>query len=328
MAHLLDPFGNPIDFDRLRQEESGPTVTGVRPVLSDHPWVGMTPFRLGQALRAAEEGDAVAQGEIAEDMEERDPHYRAVLSTRRLQVSQLPITIEAAGDEADDQRAADLARELLLDSGVIADYLFDQLDAVAKGYSVGEIVWRTGTRRWEPARIEWRDPRWFRFDPADGRTLLLRGGAGGLGTDEPLKPFGYVAHIHKTKSGLPIRGGLMRPAAFLVLFKSLDVKSWLEFLEGFGQPVRLGKYRPGATDKDKDALLRAVRSMWKDSAAILPEGMAIEWLEVKSTGTTTRQQDFADWVDRQLSKLVLGQTGTTDVGQHVGTAKAHEHVKD
>lgn len=324
---LVDQFGHPISRQRLVEEESGPTVTGVRQILSDHPWQGMTPQRLAAVLRAAEEGDAGAYLEVAEEIEEKDLHYRSVLGTRRLQVSQLPITVEAASDQAEDQADADFVREHLVDSGLVSDYLFDMLDAVGKGYSVGEIIWRTGDL-WLPARIEWRDPRWFEFDRVDGRTLLLKGGAAGTCPAEPLKPYGYVVHVHKTKSGLPIRGGLARAACWLALFKNLDVKAWVELLEGFGQPTRLGKYHSGATEADKAKLLRAVRSMWKDSAAIIPEGMAVEWLEAKITGNTTLQQDFADWADRQVSKAVLGQTGTTDVGQHVGTAKAHNQVKE
>ncbi|HYG91196.1 MAG TPA: DUF935 domain-containing protein [Azospirillum sp.] len=326
MAQLLDQYGNPIDTSRLTEEEAGPTVAGVRQVISDHPWQGMTPRRLGQVMLAAEEGDADAYLEVAEEIEEKDLHYRAVMGTRKLQVSQLPVTVEAASDEPADQEDADFVREHLVDTGVVSDYLFDQLDALGKGYSVGEIIWKRDLL-WLPTRIEWRDPRWFEF-ARDGRTLLLKGGVTGIGAAEPLKPYGYVVHYHKTKSGLPIRGGLARPAAWLILFKVFDVKSWVEFLEGFGQPVRLGKYKPGASKEDKAALLRAVRSMWKDSAAIIPDSMLVEWLEAKVTGNTTLQQDFADWVDRQVSKLVLGQTGTTDVGQHVGTAKAHDKVKD
>lgn len=328
-SSLIDPItGKPIEYDRLEVEESGPTVAGLRQIVSDHPWQGMTPHRLGQVMRAAEQGDSEAYLAVAEEIEEKDLHYRAVLSTRKLQVSQLPVTAEAASDDPQDQDDADFVREHLIDSGIVSDYLFDQLDGIGKGFSVGEIIWRTDTGLWLPARIEWRDPRWFEFDRVDGRTLLLKGGVEGVGPAQSLKPYGYLTHIHKTKSGLPIRGGLARPAAWLILFKVFDIKSWVEFLEGFGQPVRLGKYKPGASKEDKATLLRAVRSMWKDSAAIIPDSMMIEWLEASVTGNTTLQQDFADWVDRQISKLVLGQTGTTDVGQHVGTAKAHDKTKD
>ena len=312
----------------MTEEESGPTIGGVRQIVGDHPWQGLTPARLANILRQAEDGDATAYLEVAEEMEEKDLHYRSVLATRRLQVSQLPITVEAATDEASDQAAADLVRERLVDSGVVSDYLFDMLDAIGKGYSVGEIIWQTSAKAWSPERIEWRAPQWFEFAREDGQTPLLKGGVDGLGMPEPLKPFGYVFHVHRTKSGLPIRGGLARAAAWLALFKNFDVKAWIEFLEGFGQPVRLGKYHSGANDKEKRELLRAVRSMWKDSAAIIPDSMMIEWMEAKVTGNTTLQQAFADWADRQMSKAILGQTGTTDVGQHVGTADAHERVRE
>ncbi|CUW41131.1 Mu-like prophage FluMu protein gp29 [Magnetospirillum sp. XM-1] len=327
-SSLVDQYGRPIEYGRLTEEESGPTLAGVRQILSDHPSSGLTPRRLASLLIAAEQGDADAYLELAEDMEEKDLHYRAVLGTRKLQVSQLPITVEAASDDAADQKMADLVREHLVESGVVEDYLFDMLDAVGKGYSVGEIIWRTDGGIWRPARVEWRDPRWFEFDRRDGRTLLLKGGAAGIGMPEPLKPFGYVVHCHRTKSGLPVRGGLARAVAWMYLFKNFDIKSWVEFLEVFGQPVRIGKYHAGASDADKAILLRAVRSIARDVAAIIPDSMAMELVEAKISGTITVQKEFAEFADSQVSKAVLGQTGTTDVGQHVGTAKAHDKVKD
>ncbi len=333
---LLDQYGNPIDTSRLAREESAPTITGVRQILSDHPAQGLTPVKLARILLEAEQGDATSYLELAEEMEEKDLHYGSVLRTRKLQVSQLPITVEAASDEAVDQKAADLVRELLVDTDVVSDYLFDQMDAVGKGYSVGEIIWQTGASRWAPSRIEWRDPRWFEFDRADGRTLLLRGGpssdagyaGGGIGTAAPLKPYGYVVHYHRTKSGLPIRGGLARAVAWLYLFKNYDIKAWVEFLEVFGQPIRVGKYKAGATPEEKATLLRAVRNIAKDAAAIIPDSMLVELIEAKVTGNVTVQQGFADWCDKQVSKAVLGQTGTTDNGQYSGTANVHDGVKD
>lgn len=328
-SSLIDPVtGRPIEYDRLTEEESGPTLAGVRQILSDHPSSGLTPRRLASILIEAEQGNADAYLELAEDMEEKDLHYRAVLGTRRLQVSQLPITVEAASDETADQKIADLVREHLVDSGVIGKYLFDMMDAVGKGFSVGEILWSTTASLWAPTRIEWRDPRWFQFDRIDGRTLLLKGGAAGMGMPEPLKPFGYIVHTHRTKSGLPIRGGLARAVAWLYLFKNFDIKAWVEFLEVFGQPIRLGKYHSGASEPDKATLLRAVRNLHKDAAAIIPDSMMVELIEAKISGTITVQKEFAEWADKQVSKAVLGQTGTTDVGQHVGTAKAHDKVKD
>jgi len=102
MARLLDQYGNPIDLTRLRQEEAGPTVTGIRQVISGHPAQGLNPVRLARLLRDAEEGDPTAYFELAEEMEEKDLHYRSVLATRKNQVAGLDITVEAASDKAED----------------------------------------------------------------------------------------------------------------------------------------------------------------------------------------------------------------------------------
>jgi phage gp29-like protein len=238
MARLLDQWGNPIDLTRLREEEAGPTVTGVRQIVSGHPADGLTPARLGQLLREAEDGAPIAYLELAEQMEEKDLHNRSVLSTRKNQVAGLEITVEAASDQAEDVCAADLVREWLW-RDTLQEELFDVLDCIGKGFSMTEILWDTTGGVWLPARLEWRAPRWFAFDPADGRTILLRSEGGALGR---LKPYGYIQHVHKSKSGLPIRGGLALAVAWMYLFKNFGVRSWVQFAEAYGRPMRIGKY--------------------------------------------------------------------------------------
>lgn len=212
MPTLYDADGNPIDKTRLVEEVAAPTVTGVRQILSGHPAQNLSPRRLAALLLAAEQGDAVAYLELAEEMEEKDLHYRSVLSTRKLQVSGLPVTVEAASDAAEDVKAADLVRDFL-STGVLANAMQDILDAVGKGFSACEILWDTEGKAWYPTSILWRDPRWFEFDRLDGVTLRLKGENG---LPEPLAPAKFITHVHKSKSGLPIRGGLC-PACGVVL---------------------------------------------------------------------------------------------------------------
>lgn len=321
---LYDADGNPIDKTRLAEEVAAPTVTGVRQILSGHPAQNLTPQRLASLLLAAEQGDALAYLELAEEMEEKDLHYRSVLSTRKLQVSGLPVKVEAATDSAEDVKAADLVRDFL-DTGVLTEAMQDILDAVGKGYSVCEILWDTEGKNWYPSAILWRDPRWFEFDRFDGVTLRLKGENG---LPEPLAPAKFITHVHKSKSGLPIRGGLARPVAWYYLFKNFGIKSWVQFAQVFGFPLRLGRYGSEATQDEKDTLLRAVRSIAQDAAAIIPDSMKIEFQTTNTSGNVAIFRGLADYFDKQISKAVLGQTGTTDVGQHVGTANAHEKVRE
>jgi len=322
---LVDQWDQPIARQDLVKEQAGPTVSGIRQYHSGHPAQGLTPVRLAAILREAEGGDATRYLELAEEMEEKDLHYVGVLGTRKRQIAQLDISVEAASDAKTDQDNADLIRDWLA-RDELEDELFDILDSVGKGYSVTEIMWDTSGRTWLPRQLLWRDPRWFRFDRADGATLRLLGEGG---RPEPLTPYKFIRHRTKAKSGIPIRGGLARVAAWSYLFKNFTVRDWVIFAERYGHPLRLGKYAPNATKEEKEILLRAVSDIASDAACIIPQGMEIEFIEAKISGNIDLFERFADWIDRQVSKAVLGQTLTTEVkGGSLAAAKVHDGVKD
>lgn len=333
-------MGKP-DPDILKSEQSSATVAGIRNIFSSHPEEGLDPQRLAVILKAAETGDVIPALDLAESMEEKYLHYRSVLGTRKLQVSALPITIEAVSTSAIDQRAADITREVL-ESAIVKGALYDVMDAVGKGYSVSEIVWDLQTGEWRPDKVLWRRPQWFIPDRVDGTTILLRGapgdGVSSLQIDQaemlrgnygsPLDFGKYITHVHRSKSGIPIRGALSRPAAWAYMFQNFTLKSWAIFLEVYGHPLRVGKYDNSASNQEKKTLLKAVQSISTDAAAIIPANMSIEFVSPPSTSGGELHKDNLEWWNQQVSKLVLGQTGTSDTGQYVGTSDAHEHVRD
>ena len=361
---LYDAYGREVDTDSLREEQAAPTLAGVRNIYSVmHPSVGLTPDRLSGILRQAEFGDPFLYLELAEEMEEKDLHYLAVLQTRKEAVAQLEVIVRAASSAVDDRRAADLVRETLSGGALqIESALFDMLDAIGKGFSATEIIWDTSGREWFPRRLAWRDPRWFLFDWISGEELLvrtlstegqsipvegeprprpahfagsglyatLRGGFGIQPLTAPLAPYKFITHIAKAKAGLPIRGGLARAAGWSYLFKNYVLKDWVTFTEVFGQPLRVGKYRAGATEQDKQTLLQAVANIGTDAAAIIPEAMMIEFTEAKQTGSAELYEGFCEYLDSQVSKAVLGQTLTTQMTSEGGSraaAEVHDAVR-
>ena len=311
---LLDQYGRPIRRAALKREVAAPSTTGVRSILPTHQSSGMTPDRVAALLQEANTpgaGSAVAYMELAEHMEEVDLHYVGVLQTRKRQVAQIGVAVEPASDSASDVADADLARAFL-GRRAIVDELIDLLDALGKGYAVAEIMWETSERQWMPSRLERRDPRWFEFDRETGRRLMLRGDAG---EPVPLDAGKFVSHVVSAKSGLPIRGGLARIAVWAWLFKSLTLKDWTRFVEAYGQPIRLGRYGPNASPEDLETLERAVANVAADAAALVPEGMSIEFVaDTTVRGRSEVYRDLIEYVDKQLSIAVLGQTLTTDSG--------------
>lgn len=325
MGNIRDWLGNLIAGRALSQEEAGPQVGGVRQWMSGHPADGMTPVKLASILRAADQGDPEAYFELAEDIEERDLHYLAQLATRRRSVAQLPITVKAASDAADHQKHAAFITTWV-EEGILRSNLFDMLDAIGKAISFLENDWQYSGIGLTPRSMTWRTQRWFTFDQADGETPLIREAGG----NRPVLQHKFVVHRSKAKSGLTIRSGIARVAVWAWMFKSFTVKDWAIFCQNYGQPIRIGKYGRGATEAEKDVLWRAVSGIAGDCAAIVPREMLIEFHEVGSKSSSTDMfERRADWLDRQISKLVLGQTTTTDAisGGH-SVAKEHRLVQE
>jgi phage gp29-like protein len=310
MVMLYDHLGKPIRTGELTKELAGPSLTGVRSVWDQSAAFGLTPYRLAGLLQSAAEGDADAYLLLAEEMEEKDLHYRCELGKRKLAVSSLPAVVEAASDEPDDVKLADEIRALIKRAG-FRSLLKDLLDGLGKGYSVCEIIWQRGAK-WQPARYEWRDPRFFVFDRLTRRRVRLRDEAN-LAEGVELAAYKFIVHLPHLKTGLPIRGGLARVAAWSWMCKNYTVKDWLAFAEVFGMPLRIGKYQSGARKEDIAILKAAVANLGSDAAAVIPESMMIELVDsVKGvSGANAMFEKLANWLDAQVSRGILGQTATT-----------------
>lgn len=276
-------------------------------------------------MRDAAEGDHTAYLTLAEEMEERDGHYASVLGTRKRAVSGLPVVVEAASDAPKDVQLADEIRALF---GRGTKGMMEHcLDALGKGFAVVEIIWDRSSTPWKPARYAWRDPRFFQFDQESRTEIRLRDEADMM-NGIPLEPYKFIRHVPQLKSGIPIRGGLARVVAWSWMFKSFGIKDWMAFAEVFGMPLRVGKYRPGEPQANIDVLKAAVANLGIDAAAVIPEGMQIEFQELaNSTAGADLFERMANWMDSQVSKAVLGQTMTADNGSSRSQAEVHNEVR-
>lgn len=313
--------------EELPREVAAPRMSSVRSIISGHPAAGIDPRRLANILRQAEDGDATSYLELAEEMEEKDLHYLSVLGTRKRAVAQLPIEVEAAGEEPHHEAQADFVRKWLK-RDMLQHEIFDILDAIGKGYSATEMIWQMRPGRWLPHELKRRDPRWFEFDRINGETLKLRTSGA---EPEALAAGKFIVHVHPAKSGLPIRGGLARAVAWGWMFKNFSIKDWVSFLETYGMPMRIGKYDNGETEDNIAILMRAVADLGSDAAAVFPKTMDVSF-EQANAGSAPGDlwKSMAQYIDDQISKAVLGQTNTTDAksgGLGSGQADVHNDVR-
>ena len=234
--------------------------------------------------------------ELAEEIEERDLHYRGVLQQRKLKAAGAALEVVAASDDEADQAIAADVREQVLQGPGFHGLLLELLDALGKGVACVEIVWRRdGSRRWLPAHYHRVDPRWLVFRDDDGETpLLMRDRISDAGEARPvsataagygwsgwtlpaddLTPGKFLYHRHKAKSGLATRGGLAYSVATMYLLKSTAVRDWWAYGELFGLPSRIGKYGRTATDDDIRILEDAIAALASDAGCVVPESVDI-----------------------------------------------------
>jgi phage gp29-like protein len=336
MGRLSGFFSNLFNAGEAKESDAGGGEQAAAvPYTNRRPWgdfsilQNLTPERLAGILNDVKRGECPAEYlELAQDIELKDLHYRSVLSTRKDAITGLEIkVIPASEDKKDMELAGAVDRDIVKNTTAkLYDLIRDMLDALAKGFSVNEIIWDTDKTPWKPRAYKFRDPRWFQYDKETGKTLMLRSPLGsGL---EPLKPFRFVIHEPHLISGNQITAGLAFPALYYWMLKNYDVTSWAAYIDRYGYPIRIGKYGRKATEQDRLTLKRAVAAIGQDFGAVIPESAVLDIVESKHAAETSNvYKHMAEWVDEQISKLVLGQTMTTDDGASLAQSRTHEEVR-
>ncbi|HWO99181.1 MAG TPA: DUF935 domain-containing protein [Methylococcus sp.] len=322
---IVDLHGNPITMQELREPQTART-SWLRREFANHPSRGLTPAKLARILEDAERGDLIAQAELGMDMEEKDAHIFAELHKRKMALVGLDWEIRPPKDaSAREKKSASALKEWIEDAFDFADIVFDAADAIGHGFSAQEITWRPEGSGWLPEKIEHRPQTWFMLDPDDRNLLRLRDQSP---AGAELWPFGWILHVHRSRSGYIGRAGLHRVLAWPFLFKNYSVRDLAEFLEIYGLPLRIGKYPVGSSEEEKRTLLQAVVNIGHNAAGIIPEGMMIEILEA-AKGASDPFQAMMNWCERSQSKAILGGTLTAEPGE-VGSrslGEVHNEVR-
>jgi phage gp29-like protein len=322
---ILGPDGQPIEVPLLTGEIAAPERVGARAIVYYSEASGLTPTRLAEIMKSANMGHAKPYLTLAYEMEERYLHYASQLQTRRLALEGGSVSVSAP--KGVDAKAVDLVESLVADP-MFADMTLALQDATGKSYSVVEPVWEFEAQALRPVKYQHRDARFFRYDEiAQERLCLLEDS--GLPGEEIKAPY-FVKHEPFLRAGVPIRRGSARSAAWAFVMQTFALQDWAAFAEIYGIPFRVGKYHSSATDRDKATLLRAVRSIANDAAAIIPEATAIEFIETNGSRGEAVFGSLIDYLDRKVSLILLGQTMTSEVSKSGGSlaqAKVQENVR-
>lgn len=261
----------------------------------------------------------------------RDGHVQATFDQRRSSVTAASWTVEPGDQSPIALEAADFVTDNLnrIDFDKVTDSM---LYGRFYGYAVAEILWQIGDGKFEWAAVKVRDRARFLFQ-GDGRCYLNMGGAvsdvaGRIycdSTDE--NPYFWIISCGEDHGDNPYGRGLAQQLWWPVRFKRDVLRWWMIYNEKFAQPTAVGTFPSGSNESS--LLLAACKAILTDNAVVIPENMKIELLEAARSGSAD-YKTFAEYVDQEISKVLVGQTLTTQVGNAGGNralGQVHAGVK-
>jgi len=289
---------------------------------------GLTPQRLSSLLKEADSGNVQRQAELFDQMEEKDAHLLGESEKRRNAILDVDFTVTPASEDSRDVKVAEFVQEYFDNSTDWDDTIVSMQDSVGKGFSALEIHWDVSSGQAMPKDLEFIEQKRFIFTDTTGylrKYPLLLSDANMMGDEIPA--WKVLFHRYGGKAGHAARSGIYRVCAWMYLFRNYALKDWMTFLEVFGMPLRLGKYDPGASKEDKDALIVAIRSLGSDAAGIISKNTDIDFVEAVKSGTKGDNPylAMAEFCGKEMSKAILGQTLTADVGDTGSYAAANTH---
>jgi len=113
----------------------------------------------------------------------------------------------------------------------------------------------------------------------------------------------------------------------LVIYKRFVMASWSEFAEIFGIPFRYGKTSI-LDPARKTNMIEMLADMGSAAYAVLDTADEVEFLQTNRPDAFKVFDEYIDRLNGEMSKAILGQTGTTDEKSFTGAANVHKSILD
>ena len=261
-----------------------------------------------------------------------DDQAKASLSLKINAVLASGWDIEPASQDPADVEVAEFVKSALEGiKGTINDVLREILTALDYGYSVSEIVWKleeSGDLAGKITidKIKGKKPHNYYFDAdefgnlkPDG--LLSRLFLGASQTRLPVDKF--VIFSYRMEFSNHYGRSDLREAYRNWWSKDNIIKFWNIFLEKYGSPTMLGKYRTN-DPADQENLKTVMKNIQNNTSIAFKEGdMEIELLEAMRRGGNDSYEKALNYHDRGIARAILipdklsegGQTGAFALGR-------------
>ncbi|MEI7475367.1 MAG: DUF935 family protein [bacterium] len=247
-----------------------------------------------------------------------DPHVWACVQSRKAGVLSLEWEINRGKDKTEQSQFI----ENFFKSIDLYSVISEILNSTLFGFQPLEILWQQSGNMILPAEIKAKPPEWFCFD--DDNKLKLRTKENYYGEDLPDKKF--LCPQYNPSYENPYGERTLSRVFWPVSFKKGGVRFWTIFTEKYGMPFLVGKHPRGSTAEESGNLADMLDAMVVDAIAVIPDDSSIEILEGAKGSSADVFEKLIDKMNAEISKAVLGQTLTTELGSKGSFAASKTHM--
>ncbi len=247
-----------------------------------------------------------------------DPHVWACVQSRKSGVLSLEWGIDSGKVKS---KQADIVENIFntLDLNTIISEI---LDCVFFGFQPLEIMWKQQGKLLVPAEIKAKPAEWFVFDDENNLKLKTKGNSQG----ELLPERKFLCPRYNPSYQNPYGERTLSRIFWNVSLKKGGLKFWIAFTEKYGTPFLVGKHPRGTSSEDTENLADMLQSMIQDAIAVVPDDSSIEIQEANKTSSADIYERLIDKMNSEISKAILGQTLTTEIGNTGSYAASNTHM--
>ncbi len=344
MKEFPEIFDEMLASDQLGAYQSFPL--GISGALGDDPTIIWHHLRFNPWLAMA----------VYDDMIEKDGAIFSNLETRREGVLSKPWRIKPTSDKRRDRKVAEFIEETIIDyfgrsdsldsadEFGFSDFLSEALESVARGVSIGEIIFAEKGDRVYVKEIKFKPQQLFAFGesalasystqsmmyPQTGR-LRLRAGvmthAFEMGAELP--EYKFFVMSNRPRFGNRWGDPLLRKVYWQSWIKRNSIKTWLKYQEK-GAGVVIAKYNDGAADAEQQEAVNVATAINEESAVAIAKKFLVEVHEVVRNIGSSHKELVDDFSNAEIARTILGQTLTSrgsDGGGSRSLGEVHERVQ-
>lgn len=248
-----------------------------------------------------------------------DPHVWACVQSRKSGVLSLEWEVDRGKAKSRQVKVI----ENLFNRLDLYSIISEILNASLFGFQPLEIIWEKQANLIIPVDIKAKPNEWFVFDDENNLKLKTKENMEG----ELLPDKKFLCPQYNPSYQNPYGERTLSRVFWSVTFKKGGLKFWVIFTEKYGMPFLIGKHPRGNSQEATDNLADMLETMVQDAIAVIPDDSSVEIQEAGGKSASAEIYDkLIDKMNAEISKAILGQTLTTEVGDKGSYAASNTHM--